>query len=78
VTSIDDVGPFPLERVPKHVRFVVCLTCDEGLGAGTVMQRRDAAGAWRPDPPMCAACLERNAEQAEEWYERRAELGEAA
>ena len=45
-------------------RFVTCIPPCEN----TVEQHPDAAGVWRPDPPICAACRERLAEQAREWY----------
>jgi len=72
MTSIDEVSAYPSE--PERVRFVTCIPPCEG----TVEQHPDAAGAWRPDPPICAACRERLAEQEREWYAHCGRAREAA
>ena len=72
MTSFDDVSPYPSE--PERVRFVTCIPPCEG----TVEQHPDAAGVWRPEPPICAACRERLAEQAREWYAHCGRAREAA
>jgi hypothetical protein len=52
---------------PLPTRFVECATCTDGLAT----QHLGLDGEWRPKPPLCGECLDRNAERVIGWLEER-------